>query len=135
MPNYYRMNTFYTEDVKVLKEFLDTIGEQCRKEVTSMDLSRCMSGSVLKLLPQLHSLRELHLNYYLCRFGAWHSTVCDTMENLEVVKLAPYLGCNEHRRQSTEKFITTILAYQAILRDGYAELAELDKLRMLGSTA
>lgn len=103
--NYYRMNTFYTEDVKVLEEFMDTIGEECRKEVASMDLSLCMSRVPLKLLPQLTGLRKLSLNFYLFQFGASPFRFCESMESLEVLKLAPYWKCDELHRRWVEAFV------------------------------
>lgn len=132
VPNYYRMNTFYTEDVKVLEEFLDTIGEACRKEITSMDLSQCMSRTGLKLLPQLTGLRELTLNYSLFQFGACPYNFWQTMESLQVVKLAPYWKCDEQGRQFLEKSIKMTLTTDELFRRMRAELKTMRDSKTTG---
>jgi len=132
VPNYYRMNTFYTEDVRVLEEFLDTIGEACRKEITSMDLSQCMSRTVLKLLPQLNGLRELNLSYSLFELGACPYKFCETMESLQVVKLAPYWKCDEQGRQFLKKSIKMTLTSEGLFRQIRAELNTLRDLLTRG---
>lgn len=41
-----RMSTFWSG-------FMETIGEECRREVAVLDLSLCMSRKALRVLPQL----------------------------------------------------------------------------------
>ena len=87
VPTYYRLNTFYTADVRVLREFVDTIGDACRKEVASMDLSDCLSRLAPKIVLQLTGLRNLVFNLYAFPDGDFLLEFCDSMKSLEFLDL------------------------------------------------
>ena len=105
---------------------MDTIGEACRKEVTSLDLSGCMSRAVLKLLPKLTGLHDLTLSFYLFQFDDSAFKFCRNMESLEVLKLAPYWKCDELCRQAAEVLVTMALGHALRLREIVAHLTEFE---------
>jgi len=62
VPNYYHVNTFVIRNVKILDDFITTIGEACRREVRSIVYcSITMTKASAKLLPKLTGLRKLEL--------------------------------------------------------------------------
>ncbi|KAI9878022.1 MAG: hypothetical protein M1830_002142 [Pleopsidium flavum] len=86
VPNYYRENTFVIDNVKILDDFITTIGDACRSEVRSI-IYCSMSKASAKLLPKLTGLRRLELRLTTHPVDRSLRDVCQSLESLVTFKL------------------------------------------------
>lgn len=111
---------------------METIGEECRTEVAILDLALSMSRKALKVLPQLTGHRKLTLSLYLFQLGDSVFKFCRTIENMKVLKLARYPGCDELYRRIMEAGAEAALCKANVLRRRQAVLTELeDSIQMV----